>query len=548
MKKNIFILIILFCFNCIIAQNGGQSKVLPLIPYPAEVKQFDDFFTLTAQTKIILSQEAAEKEAARLNAILKSTFGFELKTVPNIPSEGNYIVFLLPDEIDLKDKSEAYDLAVNANQIQLSAKTTQGLFYAVQTLLQLFPLEKTAELSLPCVQIKDAPRYQWRGMHLDCSRHFFTKEEVKKYIDYLAMYKFNVFHWHLTDDQGWRIEIKKYPLLTEIGSKRKETIIGKPQWDKNGQPSKDDKYDGKPYSGYYTQEDIKEIVAYASSKYINIVPEIEMPGHSMAALAAYPQFSCTGGPFETLTKWGVSDDVYCAGKDETFLFIQDILSEVIPLFPFEYIHIGGDECPKERWKSCEKCKKRIADEKLKDEHELQSYFITRIEKYINAKGKKIIGWDEILEGGLAPNAAVMSWRGIEGGIAAAKQKHNVVMSPGKPCYFDHYQSKDKEKEPLAIGGYNPIDSVYSYNPTPRKLTKEEAVYIMGAQANVWTEYITTFSQVEYMAMPRMAALSEALWLSPDKKDFKKFIERLKLHSKVLDKMGVNYAKHFMFKK
>jgi len=546
--KNCVLVTALLFFNILFAQNKEtQQKILPLIPFPSEVKQFDDFFTLTPQTKIVLSQDAAKYEADRLNSYIKLIYGFELSFAFSIPSEGNYIAFLLPDELDGKNQSEAYDLVVNANQIQISAKTMQGLFYGIQTLLQLMPIEKMNGLNIPCVQIKDAPRYSWRGMHLDCSRHFFTKEEVKKYIDYLSIYKFNVFHWHLTDDQGWRIEIKKYPLLTEVGSKRKETIIGKPKWDKNGQPSKEDKYDGTPYSGYYTQEDIKEVVAYAKSKYINVVPEIEMPGHSLAALAAYPQYSCMGGPFETYTKWGVSDDVYCAGKEETFVFLEDVLAEVMDLFPFDYIHIGGDECPKERWKACPKCQQRIVDEKLKDENQLQSYFITRIEKYINSKGKKIIGWDEILEGGLAPNAAVMSWRGIEGGIAAAKQKHYVVMSPGKPCYFDHYQSKDKEKEPLAIGGYNPLDSVYNYNPTPKKLTKEETAYILGAQANVWTEYITTFAQVEYMSLPRMAALSEALWLSPEKKDFKKFLERLKVHSKVLDLKGVNFAKHFLKK-
>jgi hexosaminidase len=356
------------------------------------------------------------------------------------------------------------------------------------------------------------------------------------------MYKFNVFHWHLVDDQGWRIEIKKYPLLTTVGSKRKETIVGKPKWDKDGKPYKDDKYDGTPYSGFYTQEDIKEVIAYAEKRHITIVPEIEMPGHSLAALAAYPMYSCTGGPFETFTKWGVSDDVYCAGKDSTFNFLEDILTEVMNLFPSKYIHIGGDECLKDRWKACARCQKRIADEKLKNEDGLQSYFITRIEKFVNSKGKQIIGWDEILDGGLAPNAAVMSWRGTKGGIEAAHQKHNVVMTPGKPCYFDHYQSKDKDKEPLAIGGYNPLDSVYAYNPTPKALSADDAKYILGAQGNVWTEYITDFAKVQYMSMPRMAALAEAVWTQPDKKDYKNFIVRLKKHTKVLDKMGVNYAK------
>ncbi len=284
------------------------------------------------------------------------------------------------------------------------------------------------------------------------------------------------------------------------------------------------------------------------ARHITVVPEIEMPGHSLAALAAYPQYSCTGGPFETYTKWGVSDDVYCAGNDSTFFFLQNILSEVVELFPGNYVHIGGDECLKDRWNACAKCKKRIVDEKLKDENELQSYFVTRIEKYLNSKGKQMIGWDDILDGGLAPNAAVMSWRGTKGGIVAAREKHKVVMTPGNPCYFDHYQSKDKVKEPLAIGGFNPLDSVYAYNPLPKVLTPEEANFVLGAQGNVWTEYITDFSKVQYMSMPRMAALSEALWTPIERKNYKNFVMRLKLHSKTLDKMNVNYARHFLTQK
>jgi hexosaminidase len=517
-------------------------KVLPLIPLPREVKYSDDNFVLSAQTKIVLLADGFQHEVDYINNFFKTNYGFELAIVKKMPTDGNYILISRPDfEAGFL---ENYDLNINQNQIFFLAEGNPGLFYAMQTFIQILPVEKTAEVKIPCVQISDSPRYQWRGMHLDCSRHFFTKAEVEKYIDYLAMYKFNVFHWHLVDDQGWRIEIKKYPLLTSVGGKRKETIIGKPAFNKDGTPSKDDKYDGTPYGGFYTQEDIKEIVAYAQSKYITILPEIEMPGHSLAALAAYPQYSCTGGPFETYTKWGVSDDVYCAGNDETFNFLEDILTEVMALFPGKYIHIGGDECLKDRWKACPKCQKRIVDEKLKNAEELQSYFITRIEKFVNSKGKQIIGWDEILEGGLAPNAAVMSWRGIAGGVAAAKQNHFVVMSPGKPCYFDHYQSKDKTKEPLAIGGFNPLDSVYAYDPTPKAFSAAEAKYIMGAQANVWTEYITTFSQVEYMSMPRMAALSEALWTPLDKKNYKEFVVRLKMHAPVLDRMGVNYAKHF----
>jgi hexosaminidase len=541
--KKIFLVIGFLISSALFAQEKMQLKPLGLIPLPNKVVQSNGEFKLTKDTKIVLMNKSFESEVNYLNSYVKINYGLELQVVSVLPSDGNYMIITEPEV--KTGQLENYSLNVNQNQILFSAEGNVGLFYSMQTLIQLLPIEKAVEIKIPCIQIKDSPRYAWRGMHLDCSRHFFSKEEVKKYIDYLAMYKFNIFHWHLVDDQGWRIEIKKYPLLTKIGSQRKETIIGKPAFNKDGTPSKDDKYDGIAYGGFYTQEDIKEVVAYAKSKYITVVPEIEMPGHSLAALAAYPNYSCTGGPFETFTKWGVSDDVYCAGNDSTFLFLEDILSEVIDLFPGKFIHIGGDECLKDRWKVCPKCQKRIADEKLKDESELQSYFITRIEKYVNSKGKQIIGWDEILEGGLAPNAALMSWRGTEGGIAAAQQKHFVVMTPGKPCYFDHYQSKDKTKEPLAIGGFNPLVSVYAYNPTPKALSESETKYIMGAQGNVWTEYITDFSKVQYMSMPRMAALSEVLWTAPEKKNYKDFVNRLKIHSKTLDKMGVNYSKQFL---
>ncbi len=522
-----------------------ETRVLPIIPLPRKVKYSSDDFVLTNKTIIVLTNDKFKPEVDYLNNYINTNYGFQLPITSVLPTDGNYIFVTQPDfEAGFM---ENYDLSINQNQILFVAEGNAGLFYGIETLIQLMSIEKTPEIKISCVQINDAPRYQWRGMHLDCCRHFFTKDEVKKYIDYLAMYKFNVFHWHLTDDQGWRIEVKKYPLLTKIGSQRKETIIGKPAWDKNGKPSTNDKYDGISYGGFYTQEDIKEIVTYAQVRHITVVPEIEMPGHSLAALASYPQYSCSGGHFETFTKWGVADDVFCAGNDSTFLFIQNVLTEVMELFPGKYIHIGGDECLKDRWKVCPKCQKRMKDEKLNDENELQSYFITRIEKFVNSKGKQIIGWDEILEGGLAPNAALMSWRGTEGGISAAKQKHLVVMTPGKPCYFDHYQSKDKSKEPLAIGGFNPLDSVYAYDPTPKNLSEEEGKYIMGAQGNVWTEYITDFSKVQYMSMPRMAALSEVLWTPKEKKNYKEFIARLKLHSKLLDKMGVNYAKQFLLK-
>jgi len=404
-----------------------------------------------------------------------------------------------------------------------------GLFYGLQTLRQLIAQSKG---KLQCQTIIDSPTYKWRGMHLDVSRHFFDVAFIKKYIDILALHKMNTFHWHLTDDQGWRIEIKKYPKLTEIGSQRKETIIGK-----NFDPYKGDR---KPYGGYYTQEQIKEVVAYAAERYITVVPEIEMPGHAMAALSAYPQFSCRQKQLETLTKWGVSEDIYCS-KDETVQFLFDVLDEVLELFPSQYIHIGGDEAPRTRWKTCAHCQANIRKYNLKDEHELQSYFIGRMDSFLTSRGRKTIGWDEILEGGLAENAAVMSWRGENGGIAAARQKHKVIMSPGSHCYFDHYQG-DKKTEPLAIGGYTPLKKVFDYHPIPNDLEKKYHKYILGAQGNVWTEYMETPEQVMYMALPRLCALSEVLWSGPSTSSYYDFTQRLIPHFSLLDSLGYNYSK------
>jgi len=374
-------------------------------------------------------------------------------------------------------------------------------------------------------------------MHLDVGRHMFPVATIKEFIDLIAMHKMNTFHWHLTEDQGWRIEIKKYPKLTEVGAFRKETLIGH-----GATPRKDQKFDGKPYGGFYTQEEVKDIVDYAAKRHITVIPEIELPGHSLAAIAAYPELGNTGKQYDVGTRWGVFKEIY-APTDKTFSFLEDVLTEVMELFPSKLIHIGGDEAPKDEWKQSKFAQQLIKKEGLKDEHELQSYFIKRIEKFVNSKGRNIIGWDEILEGGLAPNAAVMSWRGTEGGIEAAKQKHYVVMTPGHSCYFDHYQSKDKENEPLAIGGYLPVEKVYSYDPTPKELSKEEQKYILGAQANVWTEYIATPEYLEYMILPRMDAMAEVVWTKPDNKNWDDFKERLNPMAKRYDVMGLNYAKH-----
>jgi hexosaminidase len=359
-------------------------------------------------------------------------------------------------------------------------------------------------------------------------------EFVKKYIDLLAIHKMNRFHWHLTEDQGWRIEIMKYPKLAEISAWRDESLIGHAS-------EKPRQFDGKPHGGFYTQDEIREVVAYAAERYITVVPEIEMPGHSQAALAAYPELSCTGGPFKVQTMWGIHEDVYCAGNEKTFEFLENVLAEVLELFPGEYIHVGGDECPKDRWEKCPKCQSRIKSEGLEDENELQSYFIKRMEKFLNAHDRRLIGWDEILEGGLAPNATVMSWRGEEGGIKAAKAGHDVVMAPTSHTYFDYYQA-DPENEPLAIGGMLPIETVYSYDPVPAELNEEQITHILGVQAQVWTEYIPTPEKAEYMAYPRACALAEIAWTPADQKDYERFSRSLARHLKRLDMLDVNYRK------
>ncbi len=429
---------------------------------------------------------------------------------------------------------EGYSLSVDQTGINISAYTEAGLFYAVQTLAQIIAVEKKDE-TLPYLTIKDAPRYSYRGMHLDVSRHMFPISAIKQYIDIMSQYKFNTLHWHLTDDQGWRIEIMKYPKLTEIGAYRDQTLIGNMQ-------KSEREFDGIRYGGYYTQEEVKEIVAYAAARYITIIPEIEMPGHAEAAIAAYPHLACENnhGPFGTVQYFGVFENVFCAGNDATFTFLQDVLDEVMILFPSKYIHIGGDECPKVKWEACPACQKRKKKHKLKDEHELQSYFVQRIEKYLNSKGRSIIGWDEILEGGLAPNATVMSWQGTKGGIAAAKQKHDVIMTPVSHLYLDYLQSKSKE-EPLAIGGYLPLSQVYSFNPTPDELNAEEQKHIIGVQANIWTEYIPTPDKLFYMMLPRALAVSEIAWTNSDKKNFDDFSEkRLPHHLAQFDKKHIAY--------
>lgn len=509
------------------AHVSAQQSTLPsIIPAPVEMRLTEGSMDL--QCPLVVAGGApigsGLLELIRLDLDRSVSPSLQECMDPNVVS----LALIRPDTLL---PAEWYSLTVTQKAITINAVEEAGLYRGSRTLVQLLESGRP-QRQLPCLTITDHPRFPWRGMHLDPCRHFWSVEFTKKYIDLLARYKMNSFHWHLTDDQGWRIEIKKYPKLTEVGAWRKGSQVG---------PYSRREYDSIPYGGFYTQDEIREVVAYAAARHINVVPEIEMPGHALAALAAYPHLGCTGGPYEVNKGWGVFEDVFCAGNDSTFAMLEDVLSEVMDLFPSEIIHIGGDECPKEAWKACAKCQARKKAQGLKDEHELQSYFIQRIEKFVNAKGRKIIGWDEILEGGLAPNAAVMSWQGIEGGIAAARSGHYAVMSPGSHCYFDHYQG-DPANEPLSIGGYTPLQKVYAYEPIPAELKPEEHKYILGAQGNVWTEYILTPEHVEYMAVPRMLALAEVLWTSKAKRNEADFIQRLEKEFVRLDEMKVNASK------
>ena len=501
-------------------------------------------FEVKPDTKIWLSDLNRETEqvATFLSGLFEASAGFRLGYGEGTAGRKGDIHLILDESMT---DSEGYELNVNPKQVAIRAKYPVGLFYGVQTLRQLLPSDIESESriknqvwSIPSVTIYDAPRFPYRGMHLDVGRHFFPVDFIKKYIDLIALHKMNTFHWHLTEDQGWRLEIKKYPKLTEVSAWRKETMVGHYQ-------DKPRKYDGQRYGGFYTQKEVREIVAYARDRFVTIIPEIEMPGHSQAVLAAYPELACSEGPFEVATSWGVKEDVFCP-KEATFTFLENVLSEVMDLFPSAYIHIGGDECPKKRWEESAFVQHLIKKEGLKDENELQSYFIRRMEEFLESKGRKLIGWDEILEGGLSPNATVMSWRGEEGGIEAARQGHDAIMTPVQNCYFDYYQA-DKKDEPLAIGGFLPLGEVYHYEPIPDGLSAEETNHILGAQGNLWTEYIKTPDYAEYMALPRMTALSEVVWTAKDQKSWKDFTKRLEYFVKRLDKMGVNYAPHMIEK-
>lgn len=518
---------------------AGQTADFNIIPRPQQVNVSNDApFTLSAKTVISLgtNSQNMKRNANMLASYIEQATG--IRPAVGKSKNGTAIVLTIDKTIA---NAEGYKLDADAKQIRIAGASAAGVFYGIQTLRKSLPLVngKASKVSIPAVHIADAPRFAYRGTHLDVSRHFVTADSVRQFIDMLALHNINRFHWHLTDDQGWRIEIKKYPLLTQIGSKRAQTVIG----------HNSGKYDGKPYSGFYTQKQIRDIVKYAADRYITIVPEIDLPGHMQAALAAYPDMGCTGGPYEVWQKWGVSDNVLCAGNDKTLTFIDNVLKEITQLFPSKYIHVGGDECPKTQWQKCPKCQARIKSLNLeaKDGHSaeerLQSYIITHASNYLKSLGRNTIGWDEILEGGLAEGATVMSWRGESGGIAAAKQHHDVVMTPNSYLYFDYYQSLDMANEPLAIGGYLPLETVYSYEPMPKELTADEARHIIGVQANIWTEYMPTFKQMQYMALPRLAALSEVQWSQPALKDYNSFTNRLTEFTHMYDRLGYNYAKH-----
>lgn len=543
-KKLFFVLVI-----TVIAQSVPAQ--VSIIPQPAEltVPPTGGTFQINRQTKIILSSGTLQNSAAFLNEYLKEFYGFQLSTAAKTVGTGITLMLVK----GANGPAGGYALDVKKTGITIRGNDETGVFYGLQSLLQLLPVEKKTNLAVPLVQIKDTPRFAYRGMHLDVGRHFFPVSFLKKYIDYLALHKMNFFHWHLTEDQGWRIEIKKYPRLTSIGGYRDGTIIGR-------YPGKGN--DNLRYGGYYTQEEVKAVVAHAARRYITVVPEIEMPGHSSAAIAAYPELSCfpeketkipthpsLGSQQKTGKKvqetWGVFEDIFCAGKDSTFFFLQDVLDEVITLFPSKYIHVGGDEAPKDHWKQCSRCQARIKAEGLKDEHELQSYFIQRMEKYLNGKGRTLIGWDEILEGGLAPNAVVMSWRGEKGGIEAAKENHAVIMTPGSHMYFDHSQTKKEDS--LVWGGYTTVQKVYSYEPVPAELPVEKEKYVLGAQANVWTEYIKYPSKVEYQVFPRMSALSEVLWTPKKIRSWENFAPRLQQQFRRFERWGAHYSKAYFDK-
>jgi hexosaminidase len=518
-----------------------DADTMDLIPKPLTMERLPGRFRLDPATRIQASAEVLAI-GRYLQQLLQPATGYPLPVAEAPPDAAGQNAIVLTTTDTLPD-DEGYRLQVTPQGVAIHAAKPAGVFYAVQTLRQLFPAAiewqqplPGHEWTIPALRIEDAPRFKWRGMMLDTARHTYPVEFIKRFIDLLAFHKMNVFHWHLTDDQGWRIEIKKYPRLTEIGSRRSSSPL----------PAAPERSDGTPYGGFFSQKQIADIVSYAAERFVTVVPEIDMPGHSMAALASYPDLGCSGGPYAVLSRWGINSDIYCAGKTKVYTFLEDVLAEILNLFPGALMHIGGDEVPKDRWRQCPRCQELIKKQGLRDEEHLQGYFVGRIGEFLKNRGRRLIGWDEILDGGLPPEAIVMSWRGTEGGAKAARLGHNVVMCPTSHCYFDRRQSQCKEQEPPAIGDeVLALETVYDFCPIPEGLPQAAAACILGAQGNLWTEYITTSRQLEYMAFPRATALAEVLWSPPGPKEFSDFTRRLAVFLNHLREMGINFRDPFL---
>lgn len=527
-------------------QQPAATADYRIVPCPQQIDTTankGESFVLNSRTKIVYPEgnEKMGRNAQFLSEYISKMVHLNLQTTTEAKDNN---VILLQTGLE-SDNPEAYSLKVTPDQIIIQGASEAGTFYGIQTLRKTLPAsEKKSNVEFPSATIEDSPRFGYRGAHFDVARHFFTIEEVKEYIDMMALHNMNRLHWHITDDQGWRIEIKKYPKLTEVGSQREETLIGHAS-------ERPERFDGKPYGGFYTQEEAKEIVAYAAERYITVIPEVDLPGHMQAALTAYPELGCTGGPYKVWTKWGISEEVLCAGNDKALQFLDDVFTEIMQIFPAQYIHIGGDECPKVRWEKCPKCQARIKAEGIRSdkthtkEQYLQTFVMQHVASFLEKHGRKIIGWDEMLEGNAIPGATIMSWRGEKGGIQAAQSGHDVIMTPNTYLYFDYMQSKDKENEPLGIGGYIPVKKVYEYSPIPESLSVEESKHIIGVQANLWTEYIATFDHVQYMVLPRWAALSENQWTCSSHKNYRDFLNQLEALMRVYKAEGYNFAKHVL---
>lgn len=506
-----------------------------IIPLPAEITDQEGLFTLTSGTRIGISDNSEQMRqiASVITRHTEKYYGITNEIVFSETGDDGSL-FLKLDE-NLKTGKEDYHLTVTSQGVMIESATPNGLFYGIQTLLQLMPStpKQVAEIILPGVEIKDSPRFSYRGLHLDVSRHFMPKEFIMKYLDYMAMHKFNTFHWHLADDQGWRVEIRKYPLLTGVGSVRKTTIMG--------HVNNPAGVDTIPTGGFYTQNDVRDIVAYASDRFITVVPGIEMPGHAMAALASYPELGCTGGPYEVGSRWGVYSDVYCPGKEETYLFMKNVITEMAALFPGRYMHLGGAECSEARWEKCPRCQLKMKNDSMSTTHDLHNYFVRRITSTLDSLGKDLIGWDEILKDTLLSKGMIMSWHGTEPGISSAQKGRLTVMSPAKYCNFDQYQA-DPKHEPLATGGLLTLEQVYNFDPVPEEFPRQDAKYIIGVQANVWTQYMKTPEFVEYMVFPRAAAFSEVAWSPRTSRNYPWFRKRLSVLVKRYDAEGIRYCK------